>query len=377
MSMYYKIHSEEQYQMTFKTGKLLLIAITIMGLLGLVMLLIGFVSPANVDSEESIKGLNRIFIGSGIAITSICGIIYYARHENPYKIVLDNQTQEVKVYQKIKGSTQTAVIPYHQIKDVIMRETVRISGKSRTRVYTIYLQKKDATLWQLQELNSRSSAERYYRRVHAFLHIKEEDTTQYQRSVPAVFPEHIMTRLEYADYVAYSWKNRLNYKFIGFLVALAGFWVISSKFYDDLVNQEDNYTFYIFGAVLLLFTLGAIYAIISSYLINHRLHITRSSIDYLQNGSPYRSIPISEVAVVGFSFMTQMGGMPLSIITKTQQQRLKQLEEGQSLPNIFELAMLIKDIFRIQLDALSVIDKIHLEYFLEQDLKKMGASEVK
>lgn len=374
--MYYKIASEEQYQMTFKTGNLLLIVMLILSLVGLVILLIGLTAPSEVANEESIKGLNRILIGSGITVISICSIIYYARHDNPYKIVLDNQTQEVKVYQKIKGSTQVAVLPYHQIKDVIMRETIRSSGKSRTKVYTIYLQKKDATLWQLQELNSRNSAERYYRRVYAFLHIKENDGVEYQPSVPAAFPEHVMTRFEYADYVAYSWKNKLSFKFVAFIIALAGLWTINSKFYSDLLNKDDQYTFYIFGAVLLLFTLGAIYGIISSYLISHSLHISRTSIDYLQNGSPSRSIPISEVAVVGFSFMTQMGGMPLSIITKAQQQRFRELEEANSLPNIFELAMLIKDIFRIQIDALSVIDKINLEYFLEQDLKKIGASEV-
>ncbi|MEM6299104.1 MAG: hypothetical protein AAF740_10500, partial [Bacteroidota bacterium] len=358
MSVHYKIKEQQRDRWVFKEASKLWIFVLVFGVIGGGMLSFGLASFfGDVDSSPPSE-LGFVFTSFGLIFSSAALLMFTVRFANPSEIIFDNALQKVIIKQKTRDSQHAAAIPYTDIASFGIRTKVTSSssssgGSSTTTTYIVHWQKTDSSIWDLSAFSNPKKAEKLLDELENFFSRKENAGNE---RMQVRFPK-LIKKTVFQDQVDLTWRNRITWKVIFFVSILFGFWLITPA-----TAQSENYlALVIMSLVLLAITAGLGYYVWQSFFIEHGIRITKEKLSELRNGQEKKSLPLSEIAAINFDFKDAVGGSPLRVMTRKQQQDLS--PSGDQKMDIKEVSKLFTSafkLFQINIEGLDVVEKIHL-----------------
>lgn len=377
MPLYYNITSESPTRLTLQERSHLPIIAIVIGLIGGFLLIFGLLGLLFGLSEGDFRHPEWVMICFGGLFLLGRLIVLDARDDNPKALIFDNSLQELHIHQKSEQTHHSAAIPYKNIQKFFVLRTSQGSGgdQRRRKVYVVFMQKTDRSLWNLSTFNDLASAQTFHRKIEQFF--KREEQTQPEISIKPVFPSKFIQRYEYADRVEMSWRNKIHIRKIALIGILSCFWGLSLVGIQSGAGAS-NELFY-FSLVLLLFSGIVVYGVFSDLTTTYGIEISRTGMSSLKNKRITHTVSLKDIAAISFDFSDQVGGKPLRVMTHEQQAILGTIntEDGVGISDITAVLKLATSKWELNIDRLDVVSRIHLEHYLEQDLKKYGATQVK
>ncbi len=366
--MNYKIKEQQSDRLIFKETGQLWIFILIFGGIGGMMLLFGLGSSQIIDDAPFEVAF--IFTSFGLIFSSAALLMFTMRFANPSAIIFDNGLQKVIIKQKNKDAQHVAAIPYTDIagfgiRTKVTRSSSSSSGSSTTRTYIVHWQKTDSSIWDLSSFEKRKKAQESLAALEAFFFREENAKSERMR---VRFPKSIKKTV-FADQVDLTWRNKITWKVVCFISILVGF----SLIVPALAQAESYMALVIISLFLTAITAGLGYYVWQSLFVVHGIRITKEQFSELRNGKEKKSLPLSEIAAINFDFKDAIGGSPLRVMTHKQKQDLS--PSGDQKMDIKEISKLFTSafkLFQINIEGLDVVEKVHLEEYLQQKLADFG-----
>lgn len=376
MPLYYNITSESPTRLILQERSHLPIIAIVIGLIGGSILAFGllglYAEPVSGDSQQ--LGWLMTFIGGAFLFGTL--VVLDARDDNPKELIFDNSLQGLYIHQKSGQTSHYATIPYKSIKKFFVLKTSQGSGgdQRRRKVYVVFMQKTDMSLWNLSTFNDLASAQNFHWKIEQFF--KREEQARHETSIAPVFPSKLVQRYEYADRVEMRWRNTIHIRKIALIGILGCFWGLNIVGLQTEAEASEGLFF--FSLVLILFSCIVIYGLFSDLTTTYGIEISKTGISSLKNKRTTHTIALKDIAAIGFDFSDQVGGKPLRVMTHKQQEILSKIntEDGVGISDITAVLKLAISNWELNIDKLDVVSRIHLEHYIEQDLKKYGATQV-
>ncbi|MES0489374.1 MAG: hypothetical protein ABUK01_05235 [Leptospirales bacterium] len=362
--MVYKIRESNADRTILVPSKTMGIIIFIIKVIGLIFLLPGLLV---LFSEEPLD--NIVFILSGIGLTFFVGGSMASSYASklPGKMVFNNTLGKLQIFDKIGKFTrreESAFLSYNEIANFGIRK-IRFNNSVS---YGVYLEKKDAAIWDLFQSNSENKAREFLQQVENNIDFRpkkdKNQTDVNQGAVIGFTTDSENYKIEKTDTKAtIIWRRKLElFNTLSMLVFLFGFTLVFYSAKDEM-EQVGRIIAFIFLAVVNSLVLWGIFVSLFS-----RFHLTiePNEITYtkffLKKPVKTAKIESSILHSVLFHFNVSSGHSAIFLLTAEQNQMLSKINKGEAgLGDVFAAFKAHKGSLKIYGTSLSFSEKVRLE----------------
>ncbi|HHP7241193.1 MAG TPA: hypothetical protein ACFCUD_05955 [Cyclobacteriaceae bacterium] len=372
MAYNYKFDKSNPNKLLFESSKwksgCFVGALLAVGALGLLIGL-GFYFTLH-STEEGAPVFSFVIAGLGLIITSAALVTMTSIRESPHKLIFDNSKGRILVTSKnYKGEQIIAEIAYNEIEKFDYRKERDTSSDNAITYYHVYWQKKDQSFWDLMSYTSEDEAKKLVEELKSLVKIK---TVSIEERPPELPIGMSMKKFEKSAII--EWRNRVrprHYVILFTILVLAGlgFGIMSAREVSNLFN--------VFPILLIGIFAFNIYYIVNKYLQTYIIEISSKAFRYyrMRGGklSNLKEIEFENLAAIAFDVKSQeVGGSKVKVMNHDELElRRKMLNTKNQLEP--EDQKKYKNIMRIDIEGINVVDKINLERLLQSILfKKEG-----
>lgn len=369
MAISYNVHEEHPDRLVFREKRTAIFLAMVFTPIGGIAFFIGLYLTFARDYGEPLAVPAIIATSFGLAFGAAGVLLYVLRDGNPHEFVFDNQKQGVRIRQRKRGKMQEVTIPYRDIARFAIRTRMSSSssssGGTQTRTYHIvFWQKHDSSIWDLREFTRRKQAKAFCQYMEDFLERKPDVVPP---ETPYELPATI-SRTTTQTGIQISWRNTPQLSFVIFLLILMGFWGIDCV----LLISSMSVPFFILTALLTLISALIVVDLYKNLTTKYALRLSKTHLAFLENGKEKKHLLMKDIAAVNFDLKDSIGGTPIRILTHSQLQGVQRNKQP-GLDDVLGLLKSALTIFRIKIDGLTVVEKVQLEHFLQQEMTKLGA----
>jgi hypothetical protein len=315
-----------------------------------------------------------IAIYAGIVLPSI------QRKTIPDEIIFDNRNGRIQINQEA-SEIKTAYIYYDEIDDIVMRvKKENSSSKSSRTYYTyhVYLTKRDGGQWELMRLNSEADALFEIGKLKSLIQFS---ALPVRVPVPSFVSKKYTVRNEFQK-TELTWRNRPGYG----PWALAGFAILFLSIGYAIAGtgfmEEDFPVFgmFVMGFIALIFVIvigSNAMKMIKNANTEYAVVVSTSGLEYIERslvGRINRSVPFvhSDIYAISFSFDSDNMMRKIYIYTHEQFQKQRNMTVSLSFESIKAMYNFYQGLVSLEIQALTPVEALVLENYLQQQLDEKG-----
>jgi hypothetical protein len=309
---------------------------------------------------------------------------------SPHSFVFDHQAAQLKIIQD-RESTQSITIPYADIDSFDIKTVVSSSSSpntsTRIRSYTYYphVVKKDSGMVEFGKTHNLQYAQDLVDMLNAARQnaLAEPKTA----TVNYTLPQKISKTIK-GDAIILQWRNVVNWlKLLGTLLICCTLTVFIVQVGGLLLAEHEDIWFlvyFFFGfmfLIMLMILISTLYDLWKNFNTTFGISISKTSLEFFENdlnGRLKKSeiLTLKDIGAIIFNFqISENNNNAVQILTKeqfTKMQTMRNESEQFSWSAITDGFKLARQVRRIDIQALNVVERIQLEYWLQQTLRERG-----
>lgn len=347
-------------------------------------LLIAILAPYQSDTSTANK-IIFIFAGGGaLTIIFALSLPQSLKRRIPEQVIFDNTKGIVRFIHNTKSIAQAeAFIRYDEIERLDVRqETHTHNSKGRSKTYYTYyasILKKDLGSFDFFDSTDSEKVQKFVQQIAKTVDLTQPSTVSIRPELPGSVQKDIRSAKVYI-----RWKNAFNFLSLVSLLftAYIAYFLFSLI---SLIKNLPTIGFVIIGfiiCVFLLITVVHIRNIIKDFTTIFGFCISRQDFEYFEekkNGKvkTIQKIPLNQLHSVTFNLTISSTQDFIILYTQNAYKKQKKLKEKDfSVSNVKDAFSLQKEQISLKSKGLTTVEKIQLEYWIQEVIKDKSSIQV-